>query len=117
MPPRPADLGKLAREITREQFPSTYSDVSHRPAEPAPVDHLKHGHPITARGKRAHDRLGSWHAVGQVWALLLESAPSGDHAAAVRRGDVPWDVFDDAVEAVAAGRRPARGPVNPEAVA
>lgn len=112
MPPRPADLGKLAREITRDQFPPTFRDDqrSERASAQA-ITHLRNPDRIDTLGQRALKVLGSWRLVGEVWALLAQTASTDDNREAVRRGDVPWDVFDDAVEAVKNGKRAAPGPL------
>lgn len=114
MPPKPADLGKLAREITREQFPTTYRDIQQlRPTstERQDTSELKNGDRITVLGHRAHKVLGTWRRVGEVWGLLFQTAPTDDHREAVRRGDVPYDVFDEAVDSIRRGIRATPGPL------
>lgn len=109
MPPRPADLGKMAREMTRTHFPPLFQPSAATVAPP--IDLHPHGDRIDALGNCAYAVLGSWARVQQVWELLYTRAPHPDLAAAARRGDVPWDVFDEAVEAVRGGKRPAPGPM------
>jgi len=119
MPPKPSDLGRLARELTATHFPPTFRDSQHQ-GEHAPAQsttHLRNPDRIDLLGHRAHTQLGTWPLVAEVWALLWESAPHDDNRVAVRRGDVPSDVFDDAIAAVGRGVRakspaPLRGVVN-----
>lgn len=112
MPPRPADFGKLAREMSRQHFPQLFEVSGVRSSEHQSTDHLKNKSRIDALSKRAHAVLGTWSLVANVWALLYQTAPSEDHSDAVRVGNVPWDVFDDAVDAVKRGRRPESGPLG-----
>jgi hypothetical protein len=106
MPPKPADLGRLAREISAQHFPPTFRDPQRIDQAPAqPVTHLQNPDRIDLLGHRAHKQLGSWKLVAEVWALLWDTAPHDDNRAAVRRGDVPSDVFDDAIAAVGRGVR------------
>lgn len=113
MPPRPADLGKLARELTRQHFPTIFASSAVVTTQPhQPIEHLKNAVAIDALSKRAHAVLGSWQRTGKVWALLFQTAPSDDHREAVRIGNVPYDVFDDAVERIRSGVRPKSGPLT-----
>jgi hypothetical protein len=97
-------FGKLAREMTRQHFPPVFE--SSRVVDSAPpISHMKNASRIEALGRRAFEQLGSWPRVSDVWALLFQTAPSEDHQHAVSRGDVPWDVFDDAVDAILRGAK------------
>lgn len=112
MPPRPADFGKLAREMSRRHFPQLFEANSVSSSEQQSTHRLKNQSRIDALSKRAHAALGSWRLVADVWALLYQTAPSVDHADAGRIGNVPWDVFDDAVDAIKRGVRPMAGPLS-----
>lgn len=108
--PRPAELGKLAREITRDQFPPTFR-AEHRATSAQEITHLRNPERIDKLGHFGFKVLGSWRLVGEVWALLHQTAPSPDHTSAVVRGDVPYDVFEEAVNAVKNGKRAKPGPL------
>lgn len=109
MPPKPSDLGRLAREITATHFPTTFRESSSSTFTPQgqSVEHLRNPAAIDTLGHRAFTRLGSWGLVTEVWSLLWSTAPTTEDQNTVRLGDVPRDVFDDAVDAVSRGRRSA----------
>lgn len=87
------------------------SDTVYEAHQHQSTDDIKEDNRIDTLGWRAHAVLTSWSLVGEVWALLWQTAPTDDHALAVRRGLVPYDVFDEAVEAVRKGARAKPGPL------
>lgn len=103
--PSPAEFGDIARELRppRLDTPVGRADVPPPPKDIRTVDQL---------GGRAFARLGSWRLVGEVWGLLWLTAPTPDERAMVQAGDIPLEMFDEAVAKIAAGYRPASGPLG-----
>lgn len=95
--PDPPAFAQFAR-----QWSNRVLGVTEPPAfaEAQDTGHLKHASRIDMLSRRAHGRLGTQQRVSDVWGLLFRTAPSPDHRDAVRRGDVPYDVFDEAVDAI-----------------
>lgn len=112
-PPRPKEFAVLARAVAQELRPPQYgdsvtksADVPTLPLTPQDMAHIDH------RGRRAYALLGTWRDVGEVWALLWHTCDDDTRrASAVRRGNVPLEVFDEAVGLVRAGGRAPGGPL------
>lgn len=115
-PPKPLDLAALARAWATKHMPQA-ADLAAPAAEPLPetdvVDRKRaQGERIAAMGHRAHRALGSWRAVGEVWALLAERAPGEAERHAVQFGEITDGTFDLALAAYQRGVRPTRrGPL------
>lgn len=108
--PSPPEFARFAKALQKQRAGTT--DQPTAPAAPPAPDLPKEAERIDALGRWAHQRLGSWALVAEVWALLMETAPDPDHRASVRHGTVDREVFREAVAAVHAGRRAGRrGPL------
>lgn len=119
MPPRPAEFGQLAREMTRQHFPPLFDPATdvRQLGELQSTTHLKNASAIETRSRRAYEALGSWGLVSHVWGVLYQAVADAhpDLAEACRRGEIPWDSVDDAIAQVRSGRRAKGGPLNPAA--
>lgn len=113
-PPRPNEFAALARLVARELRPVQYGDSPAGPPSDAPdlplstqdMAHIDH------RSRRAYAQLGTWRDVSEVWAMLWHSCDTAERREHVRRGSVPLDVFDDAVEMARNGFRAPSGPLS-----
>lgn len=110
-PPKPWEFAKHARALARRH---SVESIVQQPGEIQSTAHLKNVLAIEARSKRAFAALGSWPLVQHVWSVLYQAVADKhpDLADACRRGQVPWDSFDDAIEQVRGGRRAEGGPLN-----
>lgn len=97
LPPRPGELGRLARQITFENRPAGPPREHEAPAFDTDADQGR----ITQLSKLAHDRLRSWPRVSEVWALLWQTATTPDMREHVRNGSLPLEIFTDALQIVA----------------
>ncbi len=97
--PKPAELARVARDISQRQFPR-----SSIPIAPPPLDQVKADARVHALGRRAYRVLGSWTAVEDVWAWLYQTATDTADLQRLRFGDVVTDRFDDAIRHVRAKR-------------
>lgn len=98
-PPKPAEFGMYARAMQAQHTRSSAAASA-----PSDGEQSMHEYYDVERcdtlGNRAYAVLGAWTWVAEVWALIWKTAPHQDNRDAARRGQVPTDVFDDAVEAI-----------------
>lgn len=115
-PPKPSDLAAYAKTWAAKHMPDA-ATLLPPPEAPAPetevVDRKRaQGERLDAMGHRAYAALGSWRAVGEVWALLAERAPSDAERVHVQFGEITDQTFDLALAAYQRGVRPRqRGPL------
>jgi len=117
-PPRPNEFAVLARAVARELRPVQYANVVNGGTDSSqslPVAY-EQTQRIEQRSRRIKQSMASWREVSEVWALLYASAPDDTARHAVRVGDVPLDVIDDAVAAHKRGVRSIPGPLAAAAV-
>lgn len=106
--PSPPEFARFAKAMQRQHTAVTAPTPTEMPAP----DSQKDSDRIEKLSAWAHQRLGTWALVAEVWALLAETAPDADHRQAVRDGTVDREVFREAVTAVQHGRRVMRrGPL------
>lgn len=112
-PPKPRDFAMLARQVSKEMRPPQYGDAVRKqhdaPALPLTPEQMQR---IEQRARRIHSFVKTWRGVGETWALLLHTAPTPDAKHAVRVGDVPLDVVDEAIKAYLRGSRAPQGPLS-----
>lgn len=112
MPPNPAALGALSEEITQQHFPRP--EVARPRAIIPPILDGPDQSRIEFLFRRAEKALGGSAPVRDwiaVWGWLAAHAENDENRARIRRGDVPNDVFDNAVNAVKDGQRATPGPL------
>lgn len=95
MPPKPAALGALARDVAEQHFPTPRATIA-----PPPIETGRSDARLADLHARAAGRLGSQARVSQVWEYLLVRAGSEVARDAIRRGAVSDVVFDGAVDAI-----------------
>lgn len=108
--PKPAELGTLARNLSRPGAPTPTGTAPHvRDAEAALQAQLESGR-VQAMNAWAYKRLGSYVAVAAVWERLLQQATQPQQQALVHQGRVNRQDFAEAVAAIKAEREAAAAP-------
>jgi hypothetical protein len=112
-PPKPAELGRLARELSAPRHSGLPAGAACDPPPPPPgAETAQRKEALSQRALAELRRTASgttaagFGGVAMVWALLMETAPDPAARDRVRAGDVPEAEFMAAVAAVARGRRP-----------
>ena len=107
--PNPPEFARFAKALQRKHT-STTQPVGTIEI-PAPASDKDSGR-IEKLSQWAHERVGSWALVAEVWALLADTAPDAEHRQQVRDGTLDRETFREAVAAVQSGRRVMRrGPL------
>jgi hypothetical protein len=107
--PSPPEFARFAKALQRKHTIATQPAAVEMP-EP---DSAKNCDRIEKLSHWAHERVGTWALVAEVWALLADTAPDAEHRQQVRDGTVDREVFREAVLAVKNGRRVMRrGPLS-----
>lgn len=93
--PKPSQLGKLAREITRAR-PGRDGAFARDTGPAEPLPRPEHADDIEALSRKAYAVLRGWSQVAQCWSVAWEEAQTESERDQVRTGRIPanvWDLF------------------------
>lgn len=96
MPPKPAGLGAVAMDVTRQHFPKAPPPPTILP----PVSDGPNVSRVSELQRRALKTLGSYALSSLVWEKLIAAAPDPETRHAIRAGTVSDEVFNAAVQSV-----------------